>query len=259
MNKTNNKIYIGSSVDLNCRWRNHLYRLRKNIHPNNFIQNDFNKCKENAFVFEIVEFCSKNDIVEKEQIWVNKFYDNQYKCYNLRRLVSSNLGFKHSEKTKKLMSEKRKGIPPSAKCIAAAVKIRKGKNLSQETCEKIKKYQQNRSPEHRRNLEKALKERGKDLEYRKKLSAIHKERCRKLKPSDHPLFGKKHSKKSIKKMRKSHCKGFVLQFTKAGELIAKYMSAEEAGRQTGIIATNIQRVCSGKRKTAGGFIWKRII
>jgi len=48
----------------------------------------------------------------------------------------------------------------------------------------------------------------------------------------------------------------VLQFTRDGELVAEFHSTKEAQRQTGIHYTNIGYTCKGKRKTAGGFIWK---
>ena len=42
-----------------------------------------------------------------------------------------------------------------------------------------------------------------------------------------------------------------------GEVLIKtYGSVGEASRQTGVQRTNIQKVCRGKRKFAGGFSWK---
>ena len=46
----------------------------------------------------------------------------------------------------------------------------------------------------------------------------------------------------------------VLQYDLEGNFIKEWPSAAEAKRQLGI--DNITVVCSGKRKTAGGFIWK---
>lgn len=44
------------------------------------------------------------------------------------------------------------------------------------------------------------------------------------------------------------------QYDTNGNLIKEYKSMREAQRQTGILS--IDKVCNGKRKTAGGFIWK---
>ena len=49
----------------------------------------------------------------------------------------------------------------------------------------------------------------------------------------------------------------VSQYTKEGEFIAIYPSAQEAERQTGVDSRHISHCCIGKLKTAGGFIWRR--
>ena len=53
----------------------------------------------------------------------------------------------------------------------------------------------------------------------------------------------------------ANCKA-VLQFSQDGTFIAEYYSIMEAERQTGVSGKHIPSVCNGKRKKAGGFIWK---
>ena len=48
----------------------------------------------------------------------------------------------------------------------------------------------------------------------------------------------------------------VLQFTKDGELVTEYFGAREAAKQTEICPSSIIECCNGKRKSAGGFVWK---
>ena len=48
----------------------------------------------------------------------------------------------------------------------------------------------------------------------------------------------------------------VLQFSLNNILIKEYHSINEASRKTNIPNSNITCVCLGKRKTAGGFVWK---
>lgn len=48
----------------------------------------------------------------------------------------------------------------------------------------------------------------------------------------------------------------VLQYTLDMEFVAEYPSTAEAERQTGINNSKICQVCKGKRKSAGGYIWK---
>lgn len=50
----------------------------------------------------------------------------------------------------------------------------------------------------------------------------------------------------------------ILQIdSKTGRIIAKYNSSVDAKKQTGISAAHIRNCCSGHRKHAGGYIWKR--
>ena len=48
----------------------------------------------------------------------------------------------------------------------------------------------------------------------------------------------------------------VLCFTRDGRFVGEYPSITEAFRRTGISCSNIGVVCSGRRKYAGGYIWK---
>lgn len=54
-NLMNNRIYIGSSVDLIKRINDHKTKLNNNIHTNKGFQNDWNKYGEDNFSFEIVK------------------------------------------------------------------------------------------------------------------------------------------------------------------------------------------------------------
>ena len=48
----------------------------------------------------------------------------------------------------------------------------------------------------------------------------------------------------------------VTRYSKAGTILATYSSSKEASLQTGICKRNIDMCAAGKRKTAGGSIWK---
>lgn len=48
----------------------------------------------------------------------------------------------------------------------------------------------------------------------------------------------------------------VIQCDLDGNELKEYSSRSEAKRITGVDDVNISRVCRGKRKTAGGYIWK---
>lgn len=84
----NNKIYIGSSVDMINRWWDHKSRLNSNIHKNPRLQNSWNKYGEKNFLFDIVEICSEDKALAREQCWLDKT-----KCYD------SKIGFNISKDT----------------------------------------------------------------------------------------------------------------------------------------------------------------
>lgn len=67
--------------------------------------------------------------------------------------------------------------------------------------------------------------------------------------------GKHHSEETKRKISETRSIP-VAQYTKEGNLIAIYYEIMEAERQTGIYHSGIAKCCKGKRKSAGGFIWK---
>lgn len=59
--------------------------------------------------------------------------------------------------------------------------------------------------------------------------------------------------------RKYHGEDFVLsvaQIDMEGNLVAVFKSREDAGKKTGIRSSSIAACCAGKRKTAGGYVWR---
>lgn len=101
LNIENGKFYIGSAVALNIRKNNHFSLLRYNKHFNQKLQASFNKYGEENFKFEIIEKCDKNNLINKEQYYVDILKPK----LNLRtKIVNSPLGTKQSKKHKQKIS-----------------------------------------------------------------------------------------------------------------------------------------------------------
>jgi group I intron endonuclease len=84
VNVKNNKIYIGSSVNLKSREKRHFWMLRKNIHDNNYLQHSYNKYGKDTFLFDIIEICSYEELIVKENFYINKYNSNNLTFgYNL--------------------------------------------------------------------------------------------------------------------------------------------------------------------------------
>jgi len=68
-----NKIYVGKSVDIEKRLKDHKNKLKKNTHINSYLQNSWNKYGENTFDFEIVDLCKKEELNEREIYYIKEF------------------------------------------------------------------------------------------------------------------------------------------------------------------------------------------
>ena len=76
------KKYIGKSIDVNTRYRQHLLKLRLGSHHSNHLQRAFDKYGEGSFVFGVIEECSTDDLDSKEKYWIDYYdtYNNGYNC-----------------------------------------------------------------------------------------------------------------------------------------------------------------------------------
>lgn len=113
-NNVNGKCYVGSTVHLDQRRREHFSRLANNKHINAHLQNAYNKYGREAFDFEILETIDiddniKDKLLKREQFWV----DNLKPEYNVLLVAGSNLGYHHTEETKKKISESTTGVKKS--------------------------------------------------------------------------------------------------------------------------------------------------
>ena len=139
---SNNKVYIGQSVNLKHRLNEHKRNLRSGIHINKHLQKAFNKYGEKEFAFDVLEVLQeeeynkeKLDLLEIE--YISKFEsNNRNKGFNIENggngigkiaeetkkklsvAMKGNhnnadawLGKHHSEETKKLISKRLKGKP----------------------------------------------------------------------------------------------------------------------------------------------------
>lgn len=70
-NKVNGKLYIGSTINFKKRWWKHKALLRHGKHPNSHLQASWIKYGENNFAFTIVEECSPNSLLCKEQYYMD--------------------------------------------------------------------------------------------------------------------------------------------------------------------------------------------
>ena len=106
-NRCTDKYYIGSACNLRKRWNQHRSDLRKEKHPNQHLQRSANKYGLDALEFEVLCFCLPKDLIYFEQRCIDWYKPE----YNMRRLASSMLGYKHSEQTRLNMAKAHLGKP----------------------------------------------------------------------------------------------------------------------------------------------------
>lgn len=96
INIVNNKIYIGSTIDIDKRWWRHKNLLNRNKHHCHHLQRAWIKYGESNFILEILENVDIDNLLIKEQYWFNILNPE----YNSCPMAGSSLGYKHSDETK---------------------------------------------------------------------------------------------------------------------------------------------------------------
>lgn len=115
-NNTNGKYYIGSSDDITGtggRWYEHINNLKANRHDNSYLQRSWNKYGPSVFEFSILKEIPKLDLLIAEQQYLNEAKKDGKQCYNLNFSANGGAfgGHRHSEESKRKISEKLKGRP----------------------------------------------------------------------------------------------------------------------------------------------------
>lgn len=103
----NGKCYVGSSENIEARWKEHLKRLRLGTHHNPYLKRCFNKYGSSSLVFTIAEVVDDADrLFEREQEWI----DRNVGGLNCSPLAArpTNKGKKHSDEAKRKSSESNK-------------------------------------------------------------------------------------------------------------------------------------------------------
>lgn len=108
-NRISGKSYIGQTCNLNRRLRRHRSLLKNGGEHNKHLQAAFDKYGIAAFSFRIIEFVENTEDLTTAETRIIKRYAAK-DLYNQRPASDSNFGFRHSEASRKKMSEGRKGI-----------------------------------------------------------------------------------------------------------------------------------------------------
>lgn len=127
INILNNHKYIGSSYDIFKRFSIHKNSLKKNKHHSIYLQRAWDKYGEDAFKFEILEECSRDEKVKME----GQYFQIHNPEYNVSKNPLAPMeGRKHSKETLSKMKSARRPKGKDAWCF--------GKKATFKTREKMK-------------------------------------------------------------------------------------------------------------------------
>lgn len=262
----NGKVYIGQT----CRKPEYRWNNGRGYKSSPFIFNAINKYGwdniEHQILFSNLDQLNA-DIIEEDLIY---YYKQIGKSYNLANGGSVNRGWKMSDEAKEKLRILSTGRTHSDE---AKEKMRLSK-----LGEKNPNYGKSPSEETRQKISKAVKGKGtkKVMQIDSKSGEVVKiwdsetEVCE-FYNGNHSLISDAIKRHSLTKgyywqyegeeilpinNRNPHCK-YVEQIDKNTlEVIKVWDSLSEVERQLNIPTGNISKVCKGKRKTAGGFIWR---
>lgn len=173
-NLLNGRVYIGSSKEFKSRYRHHLTSLKRGTHHSKFLQNDFDKCGSEAFVFEVLEVVigSLEEIRSIEQQYIDAKLNQWNECYNSRKnVVLSNGVWSYTpEKTRALKSKLNKERYEDPEYRAKIVAITKALWQDPEYREKTTKAKKSSSA--REKMSKSMQTKWDNPEWKDKQLAI---------------------------------------------------------------------------------------
>lgn len=112
-NKISKKRYIGQTIQpLHKRIYQHFQQANKGI--NTPLYYAFRKYSRDIFEISLIEECEKLLLDEREQYWID-YYNTFNEGYNCDLGGKGTKGLKHSEETRKKMSDSKKGKPSGRK------------------------------------------------------------------------------------------------------------------------------------------------
>ena len=230
--KQNEVVYIGkdSNIDKNKRHRDHLAPFRYNEQPiNRILQNN-----PDRYIYQVlweIDDCTDNHLNQMEIFYIKK-YDPQF---NFTEGGDGISGFKHSEETRKKISESRKG-----------------KTHSPETRKKISEANKG---ENHPMYGKTPWNKGKTLsdETRKKMSENHRD----VSGTNNPMYGKTHSEEARKKLSEVNKGKNNPMYGKTPWNKGKTLSDETRKKMSEAKnTTGFYRVTKEKKKSVKqGFLW----
>lgn len=231
------KIYVGSAVNIYNRWLVHKHGLANNVHHSKKLQNSYNKHGIENFIFELIEECPKEVLIEREQYWMDVL-KSVNEGYNICPKAGSSLGKKHSDDTKKKIGIKSKGRVFSEERNKKISEANKGKLVG-----------------------------VKNPMYGKKVSEETKQKISlNTSGNKNPFYGKKHSEDTKNKLSKlcghkgrnnsQYIPTPIIQYDMDGNLVKEWFDLISIKEEGSFNNKAVSRACRKIIKTYKKYIWE---
>lgn len=139
LNTETGKRYIGSSIDVERRLKEHRRNLKNNKHCNCHLQNAWNKYAE-YLVFEPLEYCEPDECLKLEQKYID-YYDSSNRLYGYNIDSQAASAGKHlSDETKQKLRKAHLGKKISPEIIEKVRKANTGKKKPKQSDTMKRKY-----------------------------------------------------------------------------------------------------------------------
>lgn len=234
-NHASSKCYVGQSRDIYARWRDHLNRLRKGKHNNDYLQKSWNAHIESDFSFIVLEMCDISILDDLEEKYIKK-YDSANPKYGYN-LTTGGKNFDYSVSSKKI------------KNLWIVLQFTLGDKF-------IKRHN---------SVREANKMYGKHPG-----TGMISSVCSGSKPSAYGYIWKweknvlnahllvENKEFSLEKYPLNPNGKIILQFTLDNKFIKRYKSSYQASKlyNSKIQPSQIKLVCDGEQKQAMGYVWR---
>lgn len=237
VNNINQKIYIGQSINIKARWKDHINSLNRGDSKCTLLQRAWNKYGQDNFSFEILELCTE-DVLDDVEIKYIDLYDSCRNGYNIetggnvnkclseatkKRISDAHIGKTASPETKKKMSESRMGDKNPMY----------GRHHNEDTKSKIS---ENNKGKTGHAISDAQREVCRQVNIGKRVSAETKRKISEANKGNIPYN---------KNTRPVYCV----------ELHKVFANPSEAGKELNVRSGNIINCCEHTRNTCGGYRW----
>ena len=222
--RENGRIYIGASLCISARWKEHRYHFRLGRHASRSMQADWDRYGPDAFVFSVLAYEADPDARRVlEQRYLDEFQPFGERGYNACSEVGTTRGLRLSPEQRAKLAARMRGRRHSAETRAKQAATKQG----------------SRNPQFGRPLTDAQR------------AALHK------RGPEHPWFGRSHTDETRQKLSLLKSEP-VAQIADDGTTIKIWPTARQAAEALGLRAADtIYRAMNAPQRKAAGFHWQR--